>query len=187
MQMADKGTKMNMGLLLKVGEGASKIPSVVRGAINFSRFVLLNEPSNETAEKTAADPKSKSVAKSVTGGPKGQLPDPKDKDPKKKEKQYKITDDNADPSLPVGSSRSQMQPLEKYNNAPGQIDGVEFSDHGLDRLMERGIPPSAVKEAISHGVKTPGNVAGRIAHYDAKNNLTIITENGRIVTARYGK
>ena len=104
-----------------------------------------------------------------------------------KKQQYKITDDNADPSLPVGSRRSQMQPLEKYHNSPGQVDDVKFSAHALDRLMERGIPPSAVKEAILYGVQTPGNVAGRISHYDAKNNITVIMEQGKVVTARYGK
>lgn len=67
------------------------------------------------------------------------------------------------------------------------IDGTDFSGHLLDRLQDRGIPISVVKEAINHGVKSDlGN--GISKYHDAKNNISVIVNNeGKVITVRYGK
>ncbi|WP_249525476.1 DUF4258 domain-containing protein, partial [Fusobacterium nucleatum] len=66
------------------------------------------------------------------------------------------------------------------------IDGMEFSGHALDRMQDRGIPISVVKEAIQYGEKI--NDGTRFKFYDSKNNISVVVEknNGRIVTVEYG-
>jgi len=153
MQMADKGTKMNMGLLLKVGEGASKIPSVVRGAINFSRFVLSNEPSNETAEKTAADPKSKSVAKSVTGGPNGQLPDGEDPEDERKTNCSKS-------ESPVWKDAHPFKGQYKRNAKGDEIYKWDYTHNEIEVFNNRG-QHVGVKDPLT-GLKIKNAVPGRV-------------------------
>lgn len=76
---------------------------------------------------------------------------------------------------------------QKSRNAASNIDGTDFSGHSLDRLQDRGIPISVVKEAINHGVKSDlGN--GISKYHDAKNNIGVIVNNeGKVITVRYGK
>ncbi|MEX6494342.1 DUF4258 domain-containing protein [Fusobacterium animalis] len=66
------------------------------------------------------------------------------------------------------------------------IDGMEFSGHALDRMQDRGIPISVVKEAIQYGEKI--NDGTRFKFYDSKNNISVVVEknNGRIITVEYG-
>ena len=76
---------------------------------------------------------------------------------------------------------------QKVRNNETLIDGIEFGGHALDRMQDRGITPSVVKEAINYGQKIEAR-SGRIKYYDAKNNITVITEkSGKVVTVRYGK
>ena len=101
---------------------------------------------------------------------------------------------NADvaPSSPLGSSRNQMnQPkppdYQTRRNSPTTINGRDYSGHALDRMQDRGIPPSAVENAIKNGTKTPQN-GGKTKHYDPINNVTVITnKNGGVVTTHYGQ
>ena len=76
---------------------------------------------------------------------------------------------------------------QKSRNAASNIDGTDFSGHSLDRLQDRGIPISVVKEAINYGVKSDlGN--GISKYHDAKNNISVIVNNeGKVITVRYGK
>lgn len=54
--------------------------------------------------------------------------------------------------------------------------GEEFSDD---------FTPSLVDYAIRHGQATTG-ASGRVGYYSATNNVTVILENGRVVTVTSG-
>ena len=76
---------------------------------------------------------------------------------------------------------------QKTRNQEIKIDGIKYSGHALDRMQDRGIYPSVVKEAIQYGEKIKlNNVI--VKYYDSKNNISIIMNNlGKVVTIRYGK
>ncbi|GAA5264102.1 hypothetical protein ACOSOMT5_P0522 [Acidiphilium sp. MT5] len=70
-------------------------------------------------------------------------------------------------------------------NTPATINGREFSGHALDQMQNRGIPPSAVENAIKPGNLFNVNEAkGTYGYFDQTNNLRVITniKSGRVVT-----
>jgi len=188
--------KMSMDAINASGLSASgmagflRVPPVVKGILfleDYRRRGL--EYANKLAEdkaKATADPKGKSAARSATGGPNGQLPD--GEDPEKKEKKYKINDDNADPSLPVGSRHTGQQPKYLTPNEPTNIGGRDYSGHALDRMRERGLLPTAVEDTIKKGVLRPAEEAGKSLYYNSTNNISVVTDtaSGRVVTVRFG-
>jgi hypothetical protein len=90
-------------------------------------------------------------------------------------------------SAPVGSGRAPIK-IEPSTNPPATIEGTDFSGHALDQSQGRGIPPSAALDTINNGEKAEGKTEGTTSHYDATNNLTVITNSktGRVVTVRKG-
>jgi hypothetical protein len=90
-------------------------------------------------------------------------------------------------ATPVGRS-GESHRVQPGTNSPATIGGRDYSGHALDRMQERGVTPSVVSEAVKNGRATPGNRPDTTHHYDAGNNLTVITnKNGRVVTVREGK
>ena len=87
---------------------------------------------------------------------------------------------------PVGRRASPIE-IRPGTNAPGEIAGRPYSGHALDRMQGRGIPPSAVEDAITNG----GSVAGRggtTIHYSPGNHISVVVgRNGRVVTVGYGR
>jgi len=72
-------------------------------------------------------------------------------------------------------------------NSPAQINGRQYVNHAIDQMQNRGIPPSVVENAIQHGVSAPNKVAGRTQFYDSVNKISVVTENGEVVTVLYGE
>jgi RHS repeat-associated protein len=72
----------------------------------------------------------------------------------------------------------------KPRNAPTTIGGRDYSGHAIDRMQERGIPPSAVENAIQHGNATPGENPGTTNFADQVNNINVVTDTstGRVIT-----
>lgn len=62
---------------------------------------------------------------------------------------------------------------QKVRNDITLIDNIEFSGHALDRMQDRGIPISVVKETIQYGVKMKSK-NNRIKYYDLKNNVQLL-------------
>jgi filamentous hemagglutinin len=54
-------------------------------------------------------------------------------------------------------------------------------------MQNRGFTPSVVEETIKSGLNVPNKFTGRTQFYDPKNNISVITENGRIITVMYGR
>jgi filamentous hemagglutinin len=75
-------------------------------------------------------------------------------------------------------------PLQPVRNPPATINGRQFSGHAVDQMQNRGIPPSAVENAIQNGTTSAGNRAGTLSHSDPVNGITVITnaENGTVIT-----
>nr|WP_228140735.1 DUF4258 domain-containing protein [Acinetobacter sp. TGL-Y2] len=72
-------------------------------------------------------------------------------------------------------------------NNPTNIDGRNYSGHALDRMQDRGIMPSVVKDTIKHGSQTVGKKS-TTNHYSPTNNVTVVTnKRGDVVTVSHGK
>lgn len=82
----------------------------------------------------------------------------------------------------TGQSGSPINVLPGVN-PPTIIDGREYSAHAIDRMQGRGIPPSAVDNAIKTGETYPTN-PGTTGYFDSVNKLRVITnsESGAVVT-----
>jgi filamentous hemagglutinin len=91
-------------------------------------------------------------------------------------------------SQPVGGRGQQNTwpnpDAPKPRNSPTNIGGREFSGHAVDRMQERGIPPSAVENAIKHGTASAGHNPGTTVHWDPVNKINVITDagTGRVIT-----
>ncbi|MFS0704279.1 RHS repeat-associated core domain-containing protein [Cellulomonas sp. 179-A 9B4 NHS] len=74
-------------------------------------------------------------------------------------------------------------PVTPGTNAPATIAGRQYSGHALDRMQERGLTPSVVEDAITHGVRSPGN-DGATVFESVKNGVTaVVNDVGRVITA----
>jgi hypothetical protein len=76
---------------------------------------------------------------------------------------------------------------QKVRNHPTTIHDRPYSGHALDQMQNRGLTPSVVEETIQNGVATPNKAAGRMQFHDPINNISVITENGRVVTVMHGR
>lgn len=86
----------------------------------------------------------------------------------------------------VGRRGSPLE-IRPGTNAPGEIGGRPYSGHALDRMQGRGIPPSAVEEAIANGESAAGR-GGSTIHYGPDNHVSVVVgRNGRVVTVGYGR
>ncbi len=80
------------------------------------------------------------------------------------------------PSTPVG--RRGMKPavtVPQGSRLPTIIYGRKYSGHAIERIQERGLTPSAVENAIKHGITSPSKVPGNLEHFDKINNIMVIT------------
>lgn len=75
----------------------------------------------------------------------------------------------------------------KNINSPLVIQGRSYGSHALDQMQNRGFTPSVVEDVIRNGIKSPNKRAGRIQSYDPINDITVITENGKVITVSYGE
>lgn len=74
------------------------------------------------------------------------------------------------------------------SNQPATIRGQEYTGHAVDRMQGRGIPPSAVEEAIANGIESVGKKPNTTHYYDPVNDITVVTneQSGAVVTLHYG-
>lgn len=80
------------------------------------------------------------------------------------------------------------QPIyQKFRNPPTTIRGRFYSDHALDQMQNRGFTPSAVENTIQNFTGMPNKRPGRIQHYDPVGDISVVIENGKVVTVTYGK
>lgn len=117
--------------------------------------------------------------------------DPDDDPENDNDKQYskgRVSNFSRHPSTPVGRKGQKPEvKLQDGINKPTRIYGRDYTGHAIDSMQERGITPSVVENAIRHGKATQNYIPGRISHYDAINNLTVITDSlGKIITVSYG-
>jgi len=53
-------------------------------------------------------------------------------------------------------------------------------------MQDRGITPSVIEGIIKNGKATPSR-DGKTMHFDAKNNVSVVTnESGKVITVKYG-
>ncbi len=76
---------------------------------------------------------------------------------------------------------------QKIRNNPTTIQGRSYGGHALDQMQNRGFTPSVIEETIQYGTSVPNKVAGRMQFYDSVNNISVITEDGKVVTVMYGR
>ncbi len=80
-------------------------------------------------------------------------------------------------------------PYQPVRNTPGSVAGRNYSGHASDQMQNRGVMPSVVENTIQTGKSVPGKMPGTTAHYDAVNDLTVITDtqSGRVITVGRGE
>lgn len=71
-------------------------------------------------------------------------------------------------------------------NSQATIGGRQYGGHALDEMMSEGFTPSVVDDAIRFGQVSTG-ASRRKAYYSSTNNVTVIVENGRVVTVSSGR
>ena len=54
-------------------------------------------------------------------------------------------------------------------------------------MQDRGLMPSVIENTIQNNIGLPNKVAGRVQFYDSINNISVVTENGEVVTILYGR
>jgi RHS repeat-associated protein/uncharacterized repeat protein (TIGR02543 family) len=89
------------------------------------------------------------------------------------------------PSTPTGQRGSPID-VPKGTNAPTTIGDRDYSGHALDQMQGRGIPPSAVEDAIVNGNSTPDKdyPDSRTENTSSDGRVVVITDNdtGRVIT-----
>lgn len=89
-----------------------------------------------------------------------------------------------DASTPTGQRGSPMD-VPRGTNSPAEIGGRSYGGHALDEMQSEGFMPSVVDDAIASGQQSVG-ASSRVAYYSPENNVTVIVENGRVVTVTSG-
>jgi len=89
----------------------------------------------------------------------------------------------------AGSKRAPLDyaPYQQIRNESAVIYGRKYVGHALDRMQDRGLMPSVIENAIQNSIGLPNKVAGRVQFYDSINNISVVTENGEVVTILYGR
>ncbi|MHA7602739.1 RHS repeat-associated core domain-containing protein [Alicycliphilus sp. T452] len=86
-----------------------------------------------------------------------------------------------DPSTPTGQRGSPMD-VTDGTNEPATIGGRDYTGHSLDQMQGRGVTPTPVEDVIQNGNQTPGNKPGRIVHTSSDGRLSVVTEDGKVIT-----
>jgi hypothetical protein len=95
-----------------------------------------------------------------------------------------LPEDGIDGSTPTGQRGSPMDVL-RGTNEPTEINGISYGGHAIDEMQSEGFMPSVVQDAIENGQETVG-ASGRVSYYSQANNITVIMEDGRVVTVSSG-
>ena len=86
-----------------------------------------------------------------------------------------------DPSTPTGQRSSPID-VQPGTNSPTNVGGRDYTGHALDQMQGRGVPPSAVEDAIQNGSSSPGNRSGTTDHR-GENGVKVITgSGGQVIT-----
>jgi RHS repeat-associated protein len=84
----------------------------------------------------------------------------------------------------VGGNRGSPMDVKDGTNPPTTIGGRDYSGHSQDRMQGRGVPPSAVEEAIKNGTSKPSR-DGTTVHTDSKNGVqVVVNSDGKVVTVK---
>ena len=97
-----------------------------------------------------------------------------------------------------GSKSVQMESgiaLEKFGtlslgrNKPCMIGTYRFSGHALDRMQDRGIPLSVIKNALKSKNIRPGHNPGELEMIDMLNKIIVVLDKATktVITVKYGK
>ena len=87
----------------------------------------------------------------------------------------------------VGGNRGSPMDIKDGTNPPTTIGGRDYSGHSQDRMQGRGVPPSAVEEAIENGTAT-GSRGDTTVHTDSKNGVQVVVNaDGKVVTVKHVK
>ena len=82
----------------------------------------------------------------------------------------------------IGGRRGNPIDVKPGTNSPTTIGGRDYSGHAQDQMQGRGVPPSAVEEAIANG--TPEASRGGTTVYTDKVNgvQVVVNADGKVVT-----
>ena len=86
-----------------------------------------------------------------------------------------------DSTTPTGQRGSPID-VKPGTNEPATIGGRDYTGHALDRAQGRGVPPSAVEDAIQNGRRSPGNQPGTTVHTGSNGVAVVTGDRGQVIT-----
>jgi hypothetical protein len=89
-------------------------------------------------------------------------------------------------STPVGRRGDELNVI-SGTNQPVTIGGRKYIGHAADQMQARGVPPSAVEDAIQNGMARPGNKPGRTLHIGVDGVKVVTDSDGQVITVIPGK
>jgi hypothetical protein len=89
-------------------------------------------------------------------------------------------------TTPVGR-RGEPIAVKPGTNRPTAIGGRTFTGHAGDQMQGRGVPPSAVEDAIRNGATRPGNGPGETVHIGSNGVIVVTGSDGQVITVITGK
>jgi hypothetical protein len=82
----------------------------------------------------------------------------------------------------ISGNRGSPIDVQPGTNPPTTIGGRDYTGHAQDRMQGRGVPPSAVEEAIKNG-KPEASRGGTTVYTDTKNGVQVVVNaDGKVVT-----
>jgi len=96
-----------------------------------------------------------------------------------------VASDGATPWFRSVGSRGRPLVVPRGNNTETMIGGRLYGGHSLDEMQSEGFVPSVVEDVIENGAPSLQS-SGRMAYHSPSNNVTVITENGKVVTVTSG-
>jgi RHS repeat-associated protein len=89
------------------------------------------------------------------------------------------TGDGVAASTPIGRRGNEML-VPRGTNAPGSVNGQQYTGHAFDQMQGRGVMPSVVDDALKTGAVSPGREGATI--YTNDQVRVIVNPNGSIKT-----
>lgn len=88
-------------------------------------------------------------------------------------------------ATPIGR-RGEPIKVTPGTNRPTEIGGRVYTGHAADQMQGRGIPPSAVEDAIQNGAIRPGNGPDETVHIGANGVIVVTGSRGQVITVITG-
>ena len=92
------------------------------------------------------------------------------------------------PDAPQPSAAGRHNPqhrnptYQRAQNAPGVVNGRQYSGHVFDRMRNRGLTPTVIENTIRTGTRSPSRDGTSLVHDPVNNVSVVLNESGGVIT-----